>query len=133
MPDFDNRKDAWEYNAREQLDEFQQKSEDDLLDIIKKWERDMYFVIWDALKKKWTREKSWPVLVRVLDQLNDKELYLERYHICETFFYIFKIKNEERFWNLTGNRESFDLTKKKATLDDIKKRYSIATFGWWLA
>ena len=129
MPEFDNRKDAWEYNAGEQLDEFQQKTEDELLDIIKSANRDMYYVIWDALKKKWTREKSWPVLVWVLDQLNDKDLYLERYHICETLFHIFKIKNEDRFWNLTGNRESFNLKNKKTTLNDIKKRYSIADFS----
>lgn len=124
-----NRKDAREDAATEQLNEFQQKSEDELLEIVKAANRDMYYVLWDALKKKWTREKSWPVLVWVLDQLNDKDLYLERYHICETFFHIFKIKNEAWFRNICGNMNEFDLTKKKNTLADIKKRYSIADFS----
>jgi len=67
--------------------------------------------------------------VWLLDQLNDKELYLERYHICETFFHIFKIKNEGWFRNICGNNQEFDPNKKTATLADIKKRHSIADFS----
>jgi hypothetical protein len=51
-PQFDNRKDAWEYNAGEALNEFQQMTEDEILEIIKQGNRDMYYVIRNALKKK---------------------------------------------------------------------------------
>lgn len=126
MTEYDNRKDAWEWNAQEALQKFQKMSEDELLDLVKTWNRDTFFVLWIALKEKGTPEKSWPVLIRALRQLDDKSLYLHRYHCCETLFHILGLSDDTMFWDIVGNMHRADRKKKSAALKKIIKEYDIS-------
>ena len=120
MPDFDNRKDAWEYQAGEQLNNYMNMDEDQLLALAANGNWDQFYVLRSALKKKWTK-KSVPVLIDILRQLNQKELYLERYHICETIFEIIKFKDENILSDISGFVDRLDLSKKENALQKLEK------------
>jgi len=121
MPEYDNRKDTWEGQAQETFLGFQELSEDELLKKILKGEFDMFYTIWQVLWQKWTIEKTAPVLIKLLDSLDDKELFLERYHITENLLKIMKIEDEDLKRDIIWNTESIDVEKKKEALWKIKE------------
>lgn len=112
-PEFDNWKDAWEYNARKVLDHSSSLSEDELLSYIKQDKSDMFYQIWSAIGNKGTVEKSAIVLLEYLKRNKGKDYELERYHCTEALFKIIGMpdpncKNELRCrvqWDHKGEQD----------------------------
>ena len=120
MPEFNNWKDAWDYHAHESFLEYMEMSEDELLKKIVNWEYDLYYTIWMVIWQKWTIEKSAPVLIKLLENLNDEQLFLERYHITENLFKIMKIEDDDLKWSIVWKNDWVDLKKKSKALEKIK-------------
>jgi hypothetical protein len=92
-PQFDNWKDAWEWNAGQAQKAFLEMSEDELLDLIAKDQDDAFYQIWMAIGQKGTCTKAPPILVDFLERRDDECYDLCRYHCIEALFKILKVKD----------------------------------------
>ena len=64
-------------------------------------------------------------MIWVLQQLNTKTLYLERYHCCETLFHILKKKDEALFRDIAGTINKINVKKKNAALKKLQEEYAL--------
>jgi hypothetical protein len=94
-PQFDNWKDAWEWNASQAQKQLLELSEDELLNLIANDQDDAFYQIWTAIGAKGTREKSLPILIGFLERRDDECFDLARYHCIEALFKILKIKDQK--------------------------------------
>jgi len=118
-PQFDNWKDAWEYNAGQANAVLNSYTEDALLEIIGNNQSDLYYQIWDAISKKGTVEKAPSILVKFLEANLEDYQDLNRYHCLETIFKICKIKDEEIKDNFFARIAQMVIADKK--VDEIKQ------------
>jgi len=112
-PQFDNWKDAWEYEAGQARDFCMSLTEDDLLTIIKDGRSDQFFQIWAAIGQKGTKEKSPPVLIDYLEKNPEDVMDLTRYHCLEALFNILKIKNQEQIDDFQNKVSQLSQKKNK--------------------
>jgi hypothetical protein len=125
-PQFDNWKDAWEYNAGQANTILNTYTEDELLKIIGNNEVDLYYQIWDAIAKKGTKAKAPLVLVKYLEANLEDYMDLNRYHCLEALFKICKIKDEkikddffDRIAQMVREDKNAEIIKQGIT--DLKK------------
>jgi len=110
-PEFDNWKDAWEYNAADAEKKFSMLPEETLLEIIKNRQWDSYYSIWNVIGKKGTVKNSSMILYNVLLNEDKKRDDLIRYHCAGALFKILGIESEEELrrrcqWDLGDRKES---------------------------
>ncbi|MFH1253415.1 MAG: hypothetical protein V1664_03755 [Candidatus Uhrbacteria bacterium] len=88
-PEFDNWKDAYEWQAGQANQSFLALTEDELLEMVKKDKvSDLFFGLWPALAEKGTPQKAGPVIWGYLNTHQSEDYFIINSHASEALFKI---------------------------------------------